>query len=400
MGRARAPNGPRQVGSIVCLGLLFASVGCRCVCREREAERGPREADAGRQHTDGAEESLIEEEEDIDDGRNGAEEGRARRRKARRRRLEQEQRGEAEDQREEVEQAERAVSASRIPFPLPLPPSQSRLCLQASSAVKLAAEPHRPRADPIRGAVRTHTPAEQPQQAPRSGPAPSPVGPLPGPVPIGPAGPPIGPSSPTGDVTISLKAMPKAKVEVERRPKTIRPAFVAEEESKSGKRKLVKLDFGADDAEGGGGMDAAQAARNAAAAAAQLINERRAGAGSTATAAERAKRLIEKVPKDKEALYALPVDWKLLEARAVLQNKMKPWIAKKVTEYFGETDETVISFVMEEVRANPDQRARCLCHRVLFSRIVDLFCSWRSTHARSRWWRTSGPFWRAIVTIS
>ena len=29
---------------------------------------------------------------------------------------------------------------------------------------------------------------------------------------------------------------------------------------------------------------------------------------------------------------------------------MKPWIAKKVTEYFGETDETVISFVMEEVR--------------------------------------------------
>ena len=69
-----------------------------------------------------------------------------------------------------------------------------------------------------------------------------------------------------------------------------------------------------------------------------------------ATAAERAKRLIEKVPKDKEALYALPVDWKLLEARAVLQNKMKPWIAKKVTEYFGETDETVISFVMEEVR--------------------------------------------------
>ena len=58
----------------------------------------------------------------------------------------------------------------------------------------------------------------------------------------------------------------------------IRPAFVAEEESKSGKRKLVKLDFSADDAAGGGGTDAAQA-RNAAAAAAQLINERRAGAG-------------------------------------------------------------------------------------------------------------------------
>jgi hypothetical protein len=33
--------------------------------------------------------------------------------------LEQEQRGEAEDQREEVEQAERAVSASRTPLPMP-----------------------------------------------------------------------------------------------------------------------------------------------------------------------------------------------------------------------------------------------------------------------------------------
>ena len=47
----------------------------------------------------------------------------------------------------------------------------------------------------------------------------------------------------------------------------------------------------------------------------------------------------------------MPVDWAVLEQSSTIEKKMQPWIAKKVTEYFGETDETVISFVMEEVRA-------------------------------------------------
>ena len=59
------------------------------------------------------------------------------------------------------------------------------------------------------------------------------------------------------------------------------------------------------------------------------------------------------MPKEKKDLYALPVDWAVLEQSSTIEKKMQPWIAKKVTEYFGEKDETVISFVMEEVRA-PD----------------------------------------------
>ena len=63
------------------------------------------------------------------------------------------------------------------------------------------------------------------------------------------------------------------------------------------------------------------------------------------------------MPKEKKDLYALPVNWAVLEQSSTIEKKMQPWIAKKVTEYFGEKDETVISFVMEEVRA-PDLQQR------------------------------------------
>lgn len=46
----------------------------------------------------------------------------------------------------------------------------------------------------------------------------------------------------------------------------------------------------------------------------------------------------------------MPVDWSTLKKGNVVEQKLQPWITKKVTEYFGEADETVISFVMEEVR--------------------------------------------------
>ena len=70
-------------------------------------------------------------------------------------------------------------------------------------------------------------------------------------------------------------------------------------------------------------------------------------------------RRIASVPKEKTDLYAMPVDWAVLEQSSTIEKKMRPWIAKKVTEYFGETDETVISFVMEEVRApNVEKRKR------------------------------------------
>jgi hypothetical protein len=64
-----------------------------------------------------------------------------------------------------------------------------------------------------------------------------------------------------------------------------------EEDTGEIKRKLVKLDYGADAPV----SDAAQAARSAAAAAAAMINQRRARGGESA--AERAKRLYVCLPR-------------------------------------------------------------------------------------------------------
>jgi hypothetical protein len=94
--------------------------------------------------------------------------------------------------------------------------------------------------------------------------------------------------------SISLKAVtvakPKAESKPERKPKNA--AFAVEEDTSDNKRKLVKLEYGAEEMAaggggGGGGGAAAQAARSAAAAAAMLINKRRGGE----SAADRAKRL-------------------------------------------------------------------------------------------------------------
>lgn len=65
-----------------------------------------------------------------------------------------------------------------------------------------------------------------------------------------------------------------------------------------------------------------------------------------------------------QALYAMPVDWEVLAQHNTFQTKMLPWITKKVTEYFGEAEETVISFVMEEVRRlrpNSPHKHRAMC---------------------------------------
>eukprot|EP01047_Picozoa_sp_COSAG01_P011333 COSAG01_NODE_495_length_16308_cov_92.317088_23_plen_81_part_00 len=60
----------------------------------------------------------------------------------------------------------------------------------------------------------------------------------------------------------------------------------------------------------------------------------------------------------------MPVDWDVLAQHNTFQTKMLPWITKKVTEYFGEAEETVISFVMEEVRrpkTKIPQKHRLMC---------------------------------------
>ncbi len=245
--------------------------------RARDKERLTREADRAIEVGERTEQMLLEEDEDVEDMRRGALEDRQRRRKVRRRLREQELRDDAEDERRERAEEE-----------------QAKLQAEQAASGKQAAAASVSQAPPQRSPERPTASRPQHQSSAAAGPMMmGPVGPSLGAV--GPSMP--GASSPqaASGPAISMKAVavskPKAKTEakVDRKPKNA--AFAVEEDTGEIKRKLVKLDYGADAPSTG----AAQAARSAAAAAAAMINQRRARGGESA--ADRAKRLCVCLPR-------------------------------------------------------------------------------------------------------
>lgn len=63
------------------------------------------------------------------------------------------------------------------------------------------------------------------------------------------------------------------------------------------------------------------------------------------------KALIEQIPTDTKGLFAYPVDWAAVSKYAILTDKMRPWITKKVLEYLGEEDATMVKFILDKLTA-------------------------------------------------
>ncbi|CAM6100095.1 unnamed protein product [Calypogeia fissa] len=58
-----------------------------------------------------------------------------------------------------------------------------------------------------------------------------------------------------------------------------------------------------------------------------------------------AKELIDTIPKTKEELFAYPVDWEIYDQHD-LHERMRPWISKKITEFLGEEETTLVDFIV------------------------------------------------------
>ncbi|KAL2629777.1 hypothetical protein R1flu_014463 [Riccia fluitans] len=58
-----------------------------------------------------------------------------------------------------------------------------------------------------------------------------------------------------------------------------------------------------------------------------------------------AKQLIDTIPKTKEELFAYPVDWQVYDKHD-LHERMRPWISKKITEFLGEEETTLVDFIV------------------------------------------------------
>lgn len=62
------------------------------------------------------------------------------------------------------------------------------------------------------------------------------------------------------------------------------------------------------------------------------------------------KSLIEKIPTEKNALFAYQLDWSAIDNN-LMEKKIRPWINKKIIEYIGEPEPTLVDFICSKVMA-------------------------------------------------
>ena len=267
--------------------------------RSREQDNIERERERRKAQKTRAEATLISEYEKLAEGKREVVLDRERRRNARLRVRRLELQTDADDRRREQEDEVNRAKKQR----------QQEEERQHSS-VAAAEQSQAPAAEHVESKLDGGTAAVGPIGPALPVAAGTTIGPAIGPQIIGPVVPETTESSASDrSVGFGIVAKQKAKTsEVDRKPK---PIFTADDDTDNKKRKLVKLEYSA--AELTGSSQLANDARSAAAAAAAAINQRRKGEiQASETAQQRAQRLIGCVPKDKETLYAMEVDWDIL----------------------------------------------------------------------------------------
>lgn len=62
------------------------------------------------------------------------------------------------------------------------------------------------------------------------------------------------------------------------------------------------------------------------------------------------KSLIDKIPTEKTALFAFQLDWAAVDNQ-LMERRIRPWINKKIIEYIGEPEPTLVDFICSKVLA-------------------------------------------------
>jgi len=67
--------------------------------------------------------------------------------------------------------------------------------------------------------------------------------------------------------------------------------------------------------------------------------------------------MILSIPTKRADLFVAEVDWDVALASNVLDEKIKPWISKKMVEYLGEDEPTLVEFIMGKLHAKTGAEA-------------------------------------------
>jgi len=62
--------------------------------------------------------------------------------------------------------------------------------------------------------------------------------------------------------------------------------------------------------------------------------------------------VIDRIPTTKDELFAIEIDWTLIDKNKIIDKKMKPWVVKKIVEYLGEEEKTLIDFIMGKITSH------------------------------------------------
>lgn len=79
------------------------------------------------------------------------------------------------------------------------------------------------------------------------------------------------------------------------------------------------------------------------------------------------KSIIDKIPTEKKDLFNFELDFKEID-NVLMDKKIRPWINKKIIEYIGEPEPTLVDFICSKVMAGSlpqgildDVQMVCLC---------------------------------------
>lgn len=108
-----------------------------------------------------------------------------------------------------------------------------------------------------------------------------------------------------------------------------------ETEEQPRKRKLVPLDYEEDNNKRPDG------AENSASKSSINTEEKR----------KHIVKLIEKIPTGRAELFSYPLDWSMVDS-TLMGRCIRPWISKKIAEYIGEEEPTLVDFLCSKLKAH------------------------------------------------
>lgn len=68
------------------------------------------------------------------------------------------------------------------------------------------------------------------------------------------------------------------------------------------------------------------------------------------------RQLIERIPTDKDDLFSFHLDWNVVDNQ-LMEKRIRPWINKKIIEYIGEPEPTLVDFICSKVLAGSSPQA-------------------------------------------